>query len=422
MANCPRISEPRLRAACQHFAAGVLKVKAVITAPLDLSIAREQLLTQETISGSPTGANAPLGIHAKLWAGLEEQTALQSAEKRLQRFYLQSAARELLPRERVAYCLRNIIPTAATVDIYRNPEFQKISFGGLMTCGSVWACPVCSSKITERKRIDLGAGLRHWREEAGGYLLLVTFTLRHHKGDNLKTVLGALLKAYAEVHSGGWWHRFQAKHNIWGKVRALEVTHGDKGWHPHIHCLYFIGSGNQPAVNAFELALKERWLNMLKKRGRDASWDNGIDVRIKDSDISDYVAKYGKEPDWKIEHEMTKSPSKIGKWHNKTPFQLLHEYNEGDSASGRLFIQYVMNFRNKAQLDWSDGLRAMCGLNKEKTDEELATAREKGANLWAQVTREQWRVILGNDARAELVKLGAAGDADAFWAFIHGLM
>ena len=407
---------------CQHLAAEVQIVKAMLATPLGMSLPQDRPQSQETISGSPTGAAAPLGIHAKLPTPPEGRSALQAAEKRLQRFYLQSAARELLPREKVAHCLRDIIPTAATVDLYRNPEFAKVSFGGLVTCASVWACPVCSSKITERKRIDLAGGLRFWRDEAGGYLLLVTFTLRHHQGDNLKTVLDALLKAFENVHYGGWWKRFQAKHNIWGKVRALEVTHGDKGWHPHIHCLYFIGSGNQPAVNAFELALKERWLNMLKKQGRDASWENGIDVRISDNDISAYVSKYGKEPDWKIEHEMTKSPSKVGKWHNKTAFQLLHEYNEGDVSAGRLFIQYAMLFKGKSQLHWSKGLRSLLHLDKEKTDEELAKEREKGASLWAQLTREQWRVIVGNDARAELVKLGNAGDADAFWSFVNGLM
>jgi hypothetical protein len=391
-------------------------------APLGLILPQERVLVQEPISREPTGAAAPLGTHAKLPSGLEERSAIQSAEKRLQRFYLQSAARELLPREKVAYCLRNIIPTATTVDLYRNPEFAKVSFGGLMVCASVWACPVCSSKVTERKRIDLGAGLRFWRDEAGGYLLLVTYTLRHHQGDDLSVVLGALLEAFERVHSGGWWVRFQAKHNIWGKVRALEVTHGDKGWHPHIHCLYFIGAGNMPAVNAFELSLKERWLNLLKKHKRDASWENGIDVRIKDEDIASYVSKYGKEPDWKIEHEMTKSPSKIGKWHNKTAFQLLHEYNEGDSAAGRLYIQYAMTFKGKSQLHWSKGLRSLLHLDIEKSDEELAKEREKGALLWAQLTRDQWRVIVGNDARAELVKLGNAGDADAFWSFVNGLM
>lgn len=391
------------------------------TAPLGLSLPQERVQSQEAILGARLGAARPLVHVGKLPSGLEKPKAPQSAEKRLQRFYLQSAARELLPRESVAKCLRIPIPSAPSVDVYRNPEFNKASLGGLQICASVWACPVCSSKVTERKRIDLAEGLRFWRDEAGGYLLLVTFTLRHHQGDDLSVVLGALLKAFEQVHNGGWWVRFQAKHNIWGKVRALEVTHGDKGWHPHIHCLYFIGSGNQPAANAFELSLKERWLNMLKKHGRDASWANGIDVRISDEDISAYVSKYGKEPDWKIEHEMTKSPSKIGKWHNKTAFQLLDEYNEGDSASGRLYIQYAMTFKGKSQLHWSKGLRSLLHLDIEKSDEELAKEREKGANLWAQLRRDQWRAIVGNDARAELLKLADAGDADAFWALVNRL-
>jgi hypothetical protein len=400
---------------------GIRKVSAMLLTPLGLSIAQVGRVSQEAISEAPTGAKRPLVHVGKLRTGLEAPSPLQSAEKRLQRFYLQSAARELLPRESVAKCLRVPIPSAATVDVYRNPEFNKASLGGLQVCASVWACPVCSSKITERKRIDLEAGLRFWRDEAGGYLLLVTFTLRHHQGDDLSVVLSALLKAFDYTHKGGWWQRFKAKHNLWGRVRALEVTYGSKGWHPHIHCLYFIGAGDMPAVNAFELSLKERWLNMLKKHDRDASWENGIDVRISDEDISAYVSKYGKEPSWKIEHEMTKSPSKIGKWHNKTAFQLLNEYNEGDSASGRLFIQYAMTFKGKSQLHWSKELRSMCGLDKEKTDEELAKEREKGANLWAQVPRDIWRVIIGNDALAELMQLADAGDADRFWAFVYAL-
>jgi len=394
----------------------------MIRAPLGVSVPQERRLSQEAVSTSPTGAQRPLVHVGKLQSPSEAPKALQSADKRLQRFYLQSAARELLPRESVAKCLRVPIPSAPSIDVYRNPEFNKASLGGLQICGSVWACPVCSSKVTERKRIDLAEGLRFWREEAGGYLLLVTFTLRHNQGDDLSVVLGALLKAFEVTHSSKWWQCFQKKHNIWGKVRALEVTHGSKGWHPHIHCLYFIGAGDLPAVNAFELSLKERWLNMLKKHGRDASWENGIDVRISDEDISAYVSKYGKEPDWKIEHEMTKSPSKIGKWHNKTAFQLLNEYNEGDSASGRLYIQYAMTFKGKSQLHWSKGLRSLLHLDIEKSDEELAKEREKGSSLWAQLTREQWRAIVGNDARAELLKLADAGDADAFWALIHSLI
>lgn len=391
----------------------------LIDAPASTGISAHKVKRASVASAGVV--DRPLVTVGKLRTGLDESSALQSAERRLLRYSLQSAARELLPREMVAKCLRLPIPSAATIDLYRNPEFCKSSLGGLQVCASVWVCPVCSAKITERRRVELAAGLAFWRAEAGGYLLFVTYTLRHHKGDSLDTVLSALLWAFENVHKGGWWTRFQAKHNIWGKIRSLEVTHGDKGWHPHMHCLYFIGSGELPAVNAFDLAVTERWSYLLKSQGRDASWQHGVDVRMSDADIAGYVSKYGRDPAWQIEHEMTKAPSKVGKWHNKTAFQLLNEYNEGDKASGRLFVQYAVNFKGKSQLHWSKGLRSLLHLEVEKTDEEIAKERENGSFLWAQLNRSQWRTIIGNDARADILRLGDAGDVDAFWSFVSSL-
>lgn len=366
-------------------------------------------------------AQAPLGTIAKLRTGFSSGSALQSSERRLLRFSLQSAARELLPRERVSKCLRFPIPAAGTVDVYRSPKFSTAHYGGLQVCASVWACPVCSAKITERRRIELAGGVQFWRSEAAGYLLLVTYTLRHHQGDSLDLLLSALLLAFENVHKGGWWSRFQAKYRIYGKVRALEVTHGASGWHPHIHVLYFLGSGPLPAVAGIEVGLKTRWLELLKKQGRDASWANGVDVRMSDKDIAEYLAKYGEEPNWKIEHEMTKTPSKIAKKGGRTAFQLLKDFSEGDTVSGRLFMQYVVNFKGKSQLHWSKGLRSLLHMDVELSDKEVATKLENDAILLAQLTRDQWRLVVGNDARAELLNIAARGDIDGLWSFLATL-
>jgi hypothetical protein len=363
----------------------------------------------------------PLGTIAKLPAKALESQAAKAGERRLLRFSLQSAARELLPRERVSKCLRAPIPSAASIDVYRSAEFSTAHYGGLQVCASVWCCPVCSAKITERRRLDLSAGVGFWRSEAGGFLLLVTYTLRHNAGDSLAAVLSPLLAAFQKVHEDRWWVNFSAEHRIYGKVRALEVTHGASGWHPHLHCLYFIGSGDLPAVNAFELALKARWLELLRRQGRDASWQNGVDIRMSDEDIAEYIAKYAKGPEWTIEHEMTKSPAKIGKNGGRTAFQLLKDYSEGDEMSGRLFMQYAVNFKGKSQLHWSKGLRSLLRMDVEQSDEELAKSMEKDALLLASLSRDQWRAILGNDARAELLNVAAAGDIDAFWRFVDSL-
>lgn len=364
---------------------------------------------------------APLGTIAKLRSTPLESQNFLTAERRLLRFALQSAARDLLPRERVSKCLRSPIPAVATVDVYRSAEFQTAHLGGLQVCASVWCCPVCSAKITERRRVELAQGVQFWRSEAGGYLLLVTYTLRHHQGDSLQLLLAALLAAFQDVHRARWWVAFADKHRIFGKVRSLEVTYGDSGWHPHLHVLYFLGSGPIPAVHAFELTLKERWIYLLEKQGRDASWANGVDVRMSDEAISGYLAKYGQEPQWKIEHEMTKAPAKIASNGGRTAFQLLKDYFQGNEVSGRLFVQYAANFKGKSQLHWSRGLRSLLSLKEEKTDEELALSREVDSMLWAQVTRNEWKYIVANDARAEFINLAAAGDTAAFWSFVNEL-
>src|SRR5690606_2958938 len=77
----------------------------------------------------------------------------------VKRFFLQSQARELLPDERVAVCLRKLRPVTKTVDVLYSPEVKKAHYKGLITCARVWLCPVCAANITERRREELTAAL-----------------------------------------------------------------------------------------------------------------------------------------------------------------------------------------------------------------------------------------------------------------------
>ena len=39
------------------------------------------------------------------------------------------------------------------------PDGRRAGFGGLVTCGSVWACPVCAAKVATKRAEDLAAVL-----------------------------------------------------------------------------------------------------------------------------------------------------------------------------------------------------------------------------------------------------------------------
>lgn len=340
----------------------------------------------------------------------------------IRRFAMQSAARELLPREGVAKCLRVSFPRedgTMGVDVLFAPAQQAAHLGGLQMCKSVWLCPVCSSKISERRREELSGALRTWLESPAGEvrrLLLVTLTLQHDRWDDLSEVFGALKKARRLLVSGKAAQAFASQYGIVGTIRSLELTYGENGWHPHLHILMFFG--REVPILPFERAMIERWTRAVGSVGRYASWQHGCDVRFSDADIAKYVAKWGKEPNWTPAHELTKGVAKLGRRGGRTAMQLLSDYLDGDGDAGRLWLQYACNLKGERQLVWSIGLRDRLGLVEEKTDEEIAMEQPEIAVILASLTMGAWRVVIANDARGELLEVAAGGDPAQVEAFL----
>jgi len=343
----------------------------------------------------------------------------------IRRYELQAAARELLPREGVANCMRGIVPKPGAsyqVDVIYAPIKGQAHYGGLQTCRSVWHCPVCAAKISERRREELSTALRIWSEEWKSEqhrLLLVTFTLQHNASDDLSIVLKALIRSRGLMVSGRGAKYLSETYGVVGMIRALEVTYGVSGWHPHLHVLMFFSQ--EVPIIPFEQEMKDRWSKCVTSSGRYASWQHGCDVRFSDADIAAYVTKWGKEPKWTASHEMTKAVTKKGKRGGKTPMQLLSDYSSGDAVAGRLWLQYAVNFRGQRQLYWTPGLRERLGLGKERSDDEIAIEQEEIGILLSSLTFGAWRVIVANDARGELLEVATTGDAEKLQQFLDSL-
>lgn len=352
-----------------------------------------------------TGENFLLGNLAKFVATGSLSQFLTTTAARLQRWYLQSLARELLPNERVAKCLHKLIPGAPGVSLMYSPKVQRAHYKGLQVCGSVWMCPVCAAKITARRRQELTQAISVW----DGQLVMVTYTLRHTTDDRLAVVLDALLGSYRSMKQSRGWRLLVGQNEWFGSVRGLEVTYGKNGFHPHMHEVAFLGKGADPV--ALENELRGHWLHQLDRAGRDASWEHGLQVESADDRIADYVAKYGHDPvdlGWTVAHEIASGMSKVGRVDGLSMWQVLAAYGDNvrngrpDDWPGHTFIDYAKTFKGRSQLQWSQGLRGLLHLGEELTDEELALREEEQAILLAFLTRKQWDIILGNDARGEL--------------------
>lgn len=321
-------------------------------------------------------------------------------------YALLAEARELLPDERTAGCKRRRINKEAAVDAVYSSTYKAAYYGNLQSCGSVWICPLCAARVSEWRRLELDEAVNRWWADGHG-VLLFTFTLQHAAGESWKDVLAALTKAHHRFWSDRAGQSLQASIGYRGRVRALEPTYGKNGPHPHFHVLVF--ADRELSVMQFgeiEGAAVAQWTHVLSRMERYASDDHGLEVQPGRKRVANYVAKFGNE--WSIAHELTKGRKKKG---GDTPLDLLAKALYGDEKAGRVWQQYAGAFKGKRQLVWSDGLRQLLGLGQEQADCDLAgQVQDSLDDVLASLARSQWRAILGNDIRAELLNVADTGD------------
>jgi len=158
----------------------------------------------------------------------------KSQEIRAERFILQSQASLIVSEHRVKHCYRRI--ANKTQDINIKQADNKAFLTNLQLCGSPWDCPVCSAKISERRRDELLKAVEV-HKKAGGEVFMLTLTFPHKDHDNLQELMTKLRRAINSFVSGRRYNGFKSKFGFVGSIRALEVTHGENGWHPHFHIL-----------------------------------------------------------------------------------------------------------------------------------------------------------------------------------------
>jgi len=305
----------------------------------------------------------------------------------------------------------------ADLSMVRPADRDSYHYKGLATCGSVWVCPLCASKIQERRRQEVEQAIA-WAaaQERAGYVVSLTFP--HRVDQPLRDLLKLQREALAHMRSSRAYKELMKRCKLAGRIRALEVTHGQNGWHPHTHELLFL----DPKVPAAWLreVLADLWLKSCRKVGlfRDDRDDEAdflrysVDVRAGDEGTADYLAKMDDQTKWGLSHEVTKSSSKQGRRTGSHPFKLAT-----NPATHGLFLEYVEAMKGSRQLIWSRGLKAAVGV-VEKSDEEIA--REEVAKVVDQipVPDRAWRVVLGNDARWELTYAAKSGGAPAVAEFL----
>jgi hypothetical protein len=317
-------------------------------------------------------------------------------------------------------------PGDAGVKLRYSPARRTAHLAGLIVCGSVWICPVCAARVSERRRREVGQALE-WVSAHGMRMILITYTLSHCVSDSLETSLAGLNGAHRRMAQTTGYRALRAFYGLTYAIKTMEVTWGaGNGWHPHLHALWAVPVGVDAA--ALRRVLVPCWRQALRHyrhgtgRAYSASVTHGVDVRATFGDVQDYVSKMGRS--WQVEDELTKANSKRGHLDRLTPFDLVRSVRDtGDQAHAELFREYAAAMKGTHQLRWSPGFKARVGI-VDRIDAELAADPLDDDQLaWTLhlLSDADWAAVRYFNARAELETVGDTGDRGKVLAFLDGL-
>ena len=312
---------------------------------------------------------------------------------------------------RTIKCLRRTV-SGSGVNVHKSIKHGKAFYSGLMRCGSVWSCPVCAEKIQIRRAEEV-AKMFQWAYETGHKVVMLTLTWPHTKTDDLAEMMAKHKKALTLLRGGGGWVEFKKQYGYIGFIRSLEITYGYNGWHPHTHEILIVDK-DADAVSMKQDILK-RWehcclqVGLLVESKINDFRENAVDL-VDNAQSSDYItkqnAKQKNEYDkyhWGADKEVAKASTKKGRKSSKTPFEIL-ALAESKPFYAKLFVTYSLALRGKQQLLWSKKLKTLVGLD-DKTDQELVEEQTDQADILATLTKDQWKIVLANNARAEILSI-----------------
>lgn len=263
-------------------------------------------------------------------------------------------------------------------------EGPKASWRNLRRCDLRWVCPCCTYKRSEESRGHLNAALAEGRRR-GLRPVMLTLTARHHRRMALLTFWQALHKAEKKMKKKYAWQQLMEQ-ATGGFAKAVEITYGAHGWHPHFHLVFLIDTPTEAeAIEAVE-ALRQVWLDALTGEGLDgtskAAEEHSFDV-CGAAYAGEYVAKWG------AAEEMTLGERKVGKSDGLNPWQLLEAARTADTEAERhkaaaLWYEFVQVFKGVHQLRMNPAFKAIVEAHEAKPEE------DKPQEVVLRLTPDEW--------------------------------
>lgn len=353
-------------------------------------------------------------------------TSGRETGRRTSRKRAHAVLRSLTTVKRVRHCSWVGVGSEISLRAAVTPTGLVAGVAGTQTCGSVWACPTCAAKISDHRTRDLQQGISRWLEPdapwlggiepgsgASGSLMLVTLTVRHHKGQSLASTWDLVSKAWRLMVGHRDYKSARRALGVAGYHRTTESTVGDNGWHLHLHVLYFLrGDVSADTMKDAGTRILSRWMQSVQASGGAASIEGQDFRQLKGSaaalnGVAAYVHKgvyherltgdtsrSAASVALEVGRSDLKRARKIG---SRSPFEVLadivaevEETGSVNADDAALWAEWETTSRGRRQQVWSRGLRDMLGLGDDLSDEDVAAVQFDGDEL-VKVDATDWK-------------------------------
>lgn len=280
-------------------------------------------------------------------------------------------------------------------------EFQKFVkglksgyyFQGMQHCGLGKVCKVCASKISNKRAEEIYHALMYYKSVQKRRLLMITYTIPHYISERLDKNIEALNSCFNSVMTS------RSVREILGKtktpyVKALEVTYGKNGFHPHNHTVYCIDQSVN--IQELETEIRKIYLHFLQRFGKIGN-DHAIKFDLWDEKIEtlkDYLFKTT------IHQELTRLQNKSAKKDSFTPFELIDLVNGVDLGKDvsfindpeEVFLQYARQIKKFRIIQASQNFYKNAKV-EEATDQEAVTDDQVDQEILQLQTKLYWHIV-----------------------------
>jgi hypothetical protein len=217
----------------------------------------------------------------------------------------------------------------------------------------------------------MAGGLKRLLADGGG-CLFSTYTVPHSIGDRLDPLFTAVTHAWRGVHNDRSVR--EIRHDFGLEFsRSTEVTHGQNGWHPHLH----VGEVcprplTRDEVIDYRAVCFKAWCRAVVKCGyREPSDRYGLSIVRADAGMADYGNKVEG-----LTAELFRMDQKTGK--TEAPFSILRRAVGGDEGAAQVWREYETGTQGRRMLGQSRGFKALCRYD-EASDAELVNPSSEGS-------------------------------------------